>query len=130
MSHSPSLSVGVNARLHAIQVQQIKAVLQSLSHAGESVALQILQFVHERRVVLLPASLDIGGGLLEREQHVAISHAVCTALTELEERLNGSFGHVQVSLLDAVHVHLLAHRGGCVDEEEDDRHLGRVCRFV
>lgn len=126
---SPSLSVGVDARLHAVEVEQVKAVLERLPHAGEAVALQVLELVHEGGVVLLPAGLDVAGGLLEREQHVAVAHAVLAALPELEERLDGPLGHVQVRLLHAVHVHLLAHGRGRVDEEQDDGHPGRRLLF-
>lgn len=121
---TPALAVRIDARLHPIQVEQVEGVAQRLAHGGEAVALQVLQLVHERGMVLLPAGLHVGRRLLEGEQHVAIAEAVLRPLAVLEERLHGALGNVQIRLLHPIHIRLLAHGRRSVHQEEYDCHGG------
>lgn len=58
VERAPALAVGVDARLHAVDIEDVEGILQRCPEGRQAHALQVLQLVHESRQVLLPAGLQ------------------------------------------------------------------------
>ena len=57
IERTPALAVGVDAGLHAVDVEDVEGVFERGPEGRQADALQVLQLVRERRQVLLPAGL-------------------------------------------------------------------------